>query len=132
MFSFVMNIGGVAQNRKHLSSLAKLGEPMGGDPTRRLGAGQPLFKRPLTYVPIAGLALIIGLAINSGNQPNYAASVGSCVHLNAKTDRVETVDCSETHEAKITAIVETEAKCPGRATSLKLTSGRFACAVSDA
>ena len=58
--------------------------------------------------------------------------MGSCVHLNAKTDRVETVDCSETHEAKITAIVETEAKCPGRATSLKLTSGRFACAVSDA
>lgn len=53
-------------------------------------------------------------------------------YVRAKTDRVETVDCSETHEAKITAIVETEAKCPGRATSLKLTSGRFACAVSDA
>jgi hypothetical protein len=132
MFSFVMNIGGIAQNRKQLSSLAKMGEPAGGDPTRRLAAGHPMFKRPLTYVPIACLALIVGLVINDANKPNYAASVGSCIHLNAKTDRVETVDCSETHEAKITSIVDIETECPGRAIALRLTTGRFACAVADA
>lgn len=132
MFSFVMNIGGIAQNRKQLSSLAKMGEPAGGDPARRLAAGHPMFKRPLTYVPIAGLALIVGLAINNANKPNYAASVGSCIHLNAKSNRVETVDCGEAHEAKVTTIVDTEAECPGRAIALKLTTGRFACAVTDA
>jgi hypothetical protein len=132
MFSFIMNIGGVVQNRKHLSSLAKMGEPAGGDPTRRLAAGHPMFKRPLTYVPTAVMALIIGLATNSANQPNYAASVGSCVHMNTKSNRVDTVDCSETHEAKVTAIVDTEAECPGRAIALKLTTGRFACAIADA
>jgi hypothetical protein len=131
LISFVMNIGGIAQNGKHLRSLAKLSEPMGGDPSRRMAVGHPMFKRPLTYVPIAGLALITGLVIKEANKPNYAASVGACVHFNAKTERLQTVGCSEAHEAKITAIVATEAECPSRAVSLKLTSGRFACALAD-
>jgi hypothetical protein len=132
MFSFVMNIASVSQNGRHLGTLAKMSEPVGGDPTRRLPSGNSMFKRPQTFVPIAVLALIIGLGVRAANQPNYAASVGSCIHLNAKTDRVETVDCSETHEAKVTAIVAAEANCPGRAIAIKLTSGEFACAVGDA
>jgi hypothetical protein len=91
LISFVMNIGGVAQNGKHLRSLAKLGEPMGGDPSRRMAAGHSMFKRPMTYVPIAGLALIMGLVIKEANKPNYAASVGACVHFNAKTERLVAV-----------------------------------------
>lgn len=132
MLSFIMNIGGVSQNGKHLSTLAKLREPVGGDPSRRLASGSPMFKRPLTYVPIAGLALIIGLGISAANKPNYEASVGSCIHLNTKTERVETVDCGETHEAKVTAIVDTKTECPGRAAALELTTGKFACAIPDA
>jgi hypothetical protein len=91
-----------------------------------------MFKRPQTYVPIAVLALLTIFIVASANQPDYEARVGSCIHQNAKTQRLETVDCSATHEAKVTAIKATESECPGRALALKLTDGSFACAVADA
>jgi hypothetical protein len=101
-------------------AVANLSPPQNPLPGRSpLPVGRPLYQRWQIlglFAPFAVVALIIGIAVSSGDSNNDGGSgarpiVGSCVLSDGTADS-DIVNCSANHDGMVSAIVQSSDDCP--------------------
>jgi hypothetical protein len=131
VISFFFNIAGIVGNARGLGALRALPEPTGGDATRRLDPGKPLFLRPAMWAVIAVfIAAVAFIAYPRPHKPVSAAaqsSVGRCV-VYLPDDDTKFTSCASPHDGKVVAAVTSIYDCPAsKNTKVKLPGDEYLC-----
>lgn len=107
----------VVQNLLARRKVARLGPPLPPPGIRPLDPGRPLLLRLQTALVLLPVALLI-LAIVDINADAPENQVGKCVSVSAgqiatgDSAEADIVDCAESHDAVVTAVVDNEDQCP--------------------
>jgi hypothetical protein len=131
IISFFFNLAGIAGNARGLSTLRSLPEPRGGDASRRLDPGKPLFLRPAMWAVIAVfIGAVAFIAYPRPHKPVSAvakSSVGRCVVYLADEDTKFT-SCASQHDGKVVAAVSSIYDCPAKKnTKIELPDDEYLC-----
>ena len=125
IISFFLNFANVLTNATNLSKVGKLPPPQGGDPSRRLDPGRPVFARAGFFVALAifgFVALVLANGIVNGDKLP-SSNVGKCV-VEGSTGKVSTVSCTSPHDGKVVAVADDESGCPVSADVILTQSGK--------
>jgi hypothetical protein len=131
IISFFFNIGGIVGNARGLSTLRSLPEPQGGDATRRLDPGKPLFLRPALWAMVAVVVLLAAFVLYPRPHKPVSAlatsKVGQCIAYQGNDDSPIT-SCAAAHDGKIVAAVTSIYDCPRSSnTKVKIPGDEYFC-----
>jgi hypothetical protein len=113
IIAFFFNLYVIVANLNGRTKIRNLGHPQGEPLAPPLDPGKPLPRRAGLYV---GLAVILFLAAVIGTETTDSPAssfAGKCVRFDASNKKVLATDsCSDSHDAKVLAVVASRADCP--------------------
>ena len=133
------NLFYVIKNANQLFRASKLPDPVAppGFRTTPLPVGKPIFYRPVSWIGIIVIGLLIFMAAsedqgtNSGNytppvdnMSGYEWRVGNCI---TGYGTVSPVPCTESHSGRIVSVVASELSCPSYADNYVNSGGMVYC-----
>jgi hypothetical protein len=111
--SFFFNFYVIVSNLNARTKIHNIGSPQGEPVAPPLDPGKSLPRRAGLYV---GLAVILVLAALIGGEATSSPAssfAGKCVRFDASNEKVLATDsCSDSHDAKVLAVVASRADCP--------------------
>lgn len=133
LISFFLNIYAIIVNLVGWARLRGLAEPVRMSGKTPLNVGRPVFLRPGSWVTVAAVAVILGVAATQSVRNDiktFSAAdrrlIGTCVENMGGTG-VQGADCAGPHSAKIVSLSHDRDGCPVDHVSISLDDGAYAC-----
>lgn len=132
VFAVFRNLYAIASNSNSLINASRIAPPVSpsGYVTYPLPIGEPLFRRPRTWVGWAIVAALIGIGVPLGVQESNRPTigVGACVSGYAS---VSAVSCDSRHDGKIVSIASSQYQCPASTEEYIPNGSRVYCVDTD-
>jgi hypothetical protein len=114
--------------------IARLAPPQGGSifisNMRPLPPVKPVFKRPMSWIVPAILAVLVGLGLSYTPGPGTDPALQGCL-LKSRFGGEKLVSCDEPHDFRVIAVVSDWSQCPAESDDHVELLGRFRCLVAE-